>query len=90
MTQYTRKLEFDKGQLAENRKEAALMEGAEGSEVEEEGGSVDQWISGGGRSHGGAEARQATTRESDGGHKGQLPCFARCPCFAPGLLLCGR
>ena len=56
----------------------------------ENGGSVDQWISGGGRSHGGAEARQATARESDGRHKGQLPYFVRCPGFAPGLLLCGR
>jgi hypothetical protein len=34
-------------------------------------GSVDQWISGGRRSHGGAEARRKQREESTTGHKGK-------------------
>jgi hypothetical protein len=43
MANYTRELELDKGRLAENRKEAALMEGAEGSGQEEEGESDEEY-----------------------------------------------
>jgi hypothetical protein len=44
-SQYIRKLEFDKGQLAENRKETEGMEGVEGSgrEREEESGSDGEY-----------------------------------------------
>jgi hypothetical protein len=44
------------------------------------GGSVDQWVSGGRRSHGGAEARRKQREESTTRHKGnwRAPCSCLC------------
>ena len=43
-------------------------------------GPVDQWISGGRRTHGGAEARRKQREESTTGHKGnwRVPCSCLC------------
>jgi hypothetical protein len=43
-------------------------------------GSVDQWISGGRRSHGGAETRRKQREEATTRHKGnwRVPCFCLC------------
>jgi hypothetical protein len=57
--------------------------------------SADQRISGGGRSHGRAEAKRTTTRGSNERPRknfrpGQSSCFACLFFSAPGLFLCGR
>jgi hypothetical protein len=50
-----------------------------------QGGAVDQWVSGGRRSHGGAEARRKQREETTTRHKGnwRVPCF--CLCVNPSL-----
>jgi hypothetical protein len=55
--------------------------------------SVDQWISGGRRSHGGAEARRKQREETTTRHKGnwRVPCFYLCvkrPWLPTGALHC--
>jgi hypothetical protein len=64
-------------------------------------GSVDQWISGGRRSHGGAEARRKQREEPTTGHKGnwRVPCSClrvetpvvahRCFTLPRSSILCG-
>jgi hypothetical protein len=56
-------------------------------------GSVDQWISGGRCSHGGAEARRKQREESTTRHKGnwRVSCFCLCvkhPWLSTGVLDC--
>jgi hypothetical protein len=56
-------------------------------------GSVDQWISGGRCSHGGAETRRKQREETTTRHKGnwRVPCVCLCvkhPWFPTGVLHC--
>jgi hypothetical protein len=69
-----------KGKLLKSRlprrseKRKALDVKSAGTQHRHPRGSVDQWISGGRRSHGGAEARRKQREEPTTRHKGQLAC----------------
>jgi hypothetical protein len=49
---------------------------------------VDQWISGGRRSHGGAEARRKQREEPTTGHKGNWRVLCSCLCVETAVVAC--